>query len=123
VSVCGRGPSVLRTRQPVALNADLLLKYRGSKAGLGRILRSFSLARPTIRIKRSKKSDTSRLSLAAIGEVRQALAKLGISEISESILPIFLADRGEFAYGQARDRQLNPNVAEIFGLETLRCPV
>jgi len=90
---------------------------------LGRILRSFSLARPTIRIKRSKKSDTSRLSLAAIGEVRQALAKLGISEISESILPIFLADRGEFAYGQARDRQLNPNVAEIFGLETLRCPV
>ena len=46
--------------------SDLTLIYCG-KAGLGQISRSFSLNRPTIRLKRSKNLAPTGLSLATIG--------------------------------------------------------
>ena len=46
--------------------SDLMLTYCG-KAGLGQILRSFSLNRPTIRLKGSKNLAPTGLSLATIG--------------------------------------------------------
>jgi len=59
-----------RMAAPSSLS-DLTLTYC-RKAGLGQISRSFSLNRPTIRLKRSKNLTPTGLPLDTIGQVRRA---------------------------------------------------
>jgi len=64
-------PAALALRVAPGSLSNLTLIYCG-KTGLGQISRSFSLNRPAIRLKKSKNLSPTGLSLATIGQIRQA---------------------------------------------------